>query len=205
MGEYAVQSDHTLSTKNRNNLESAIAEAAYVTGLERNADVVRLASYAPLFAHADAWQWTPDLIWVNNLAVVATPNYYLQQLFSRNRGDQVLPTRIKPSAEPASGPATTSQQLFASATRENAAGEIILKIVNAANSASDAEIRLDGVTSAGPRARLIVLTGTTAAAVNSFDQPNNVAPLESVIENASNHLNQTFPAHSLSVIRVPIK
>lgn len=205
MGEYAAQSDHTLSTKNRNNLESAIAEAAYLTGLERNADVVRLASYAPLFAHADAWQWTPDLIWVNNLTVVATANYYVQQLFSRNRGDQVLPTRIKLSAEPASGPATTSQQLFASATREDAAGEVILKVVNAANSASDAEIRLDGASSVGPRARAVVLTSASAAAVNSFDQPNNVAPLESVIENASSHLNHTFPAHSLTVIRVPVK
>jgi alpha-L-arabinofuranosidase len=205
MGEYAAQSDHTLSTKNRNNLESAIAEAAYLTGLERNADVVRLASYAPLFAHADAWQWTPDLIWVNNLTVVATPNYYVQQLFSRNRGDQVLPTRIKLPAEPASEPANKSPELFASATRENAAGEVILKVVNAANSASDAEIRLDGLSSVGPRARAIVLTSSTAAAVNSFDQPNNVAPLESVIENASSHLNHTFPAHSLSVIRVPVK
>jgi alpha-L-arabinofuranosidase len=205
MGEYAAQSDHTLSTKNRNNLECAIAEAAYLTGLERNADVVRLASYAPLFAHADAWQWTPDLIWVNNLAVVATPNYYVQQLFSRNRGDQVLPTRIKLSAEPASGPANTSPQLFASVTRENAAGEVILKVVNAANSASDAEIRLDGASSVGPRARAVVLTSASAAAVNSFDQPNNVAPLESVIENASSHFNHTFPAHSLSVIRVPVK
>jgi alpha-L-arabinofuranosidase len=205
MGEYAVQSDHTLSTKNRNNLESAIAEAAYLTGLERNADVVRLASYAPLFAHTDAWQWTPDLIWVNNLAVVATPNYYVQQLFSRNRGDQVLPARIKLSAEPASGSANTPPELFASATRENAAGEIILKVVNAANSASDAEIRLDGVSSVGPRARVVVLTSASAAAVNSFDRPNNVAPQESVIENASSHVNHTFPAHSLSVIRVPVK
>jgi alpha-L-arabinofuranosidase len=205
MGEYAAQSDHTLSTKNRNNLECAIAEAAYLTGLERNADVVRLASYAPLFAHADAWQWTPDLIWVNNLTVVATPNYYVQQLFSRNRGDQVLPTRIKLSAEPASGPANTSPQLFASATRENVAGEVILKVVNAANSASDAEIRLDGASSVGPRARAVVLTSASAVAINSFDQPNNVAPLESVIEDASSHLNHTFPAHSLTVIRLPLK
>ena len=62
-----------------------------MTGLERNADVVRMASYAPLFAHVDGWQWTPDLIWVDNLRVLRTPNYYVQQLFSRNRGDVVLP------------------------------------------------------------------------------------------------------------------
>ena len=93
MGEYAAQSVDVVSTKNRNNLECALAEAAYMTGLERNADVVRMASYAPLFANTEAWQWTPDLIWVNSLHVYATPNYYVQQLFSRNRGDVVLPTR----------------------------------------------------------------------------------------------------------------
>ena len=57
-----------------------------MTGLERNADVVRMASYAPLFAHVDGWQWTPDLIWVNNLQVYGTPNYYVQKLYSTNKG-----------------------------------------------------------------------------------------------------------------------
>jgi alpha-L-arabinofuranosidase len=90
-GEYAAQSDFITSTKNRNSLETALAEAAFMTGLERNADVVHMASYAPLFAHVDGWQWTPDLIWVDNLRVLRTPNYYVQQLFSRNRGDVVLP------------------------------------------------------------------------------------------------------------------
>lgn len=90
-GEYAAQSVAIVSTKNRNNLECALSEAAFMTGLERNADVVRLASYAPLFANVDAWQWTPDLIWVDSLRVCPTPNYFVQQLFSLNRGDEVLP------------------------------------------------------------------------------------------------------------------
>ena len=94
MGEYAAQSVAMVSPKNRNNLECALAEAAYMTGLERNADVVRMASYAPLFAHVDAWQWTPNLIWCDNLRVYGTPNYYVQQLFSRNRGDVVLPVDL---------------------------------------------------------------------------------------------------------------
>jgi alpha-L-arabinofuranosidase len=93
-GEYAAQSDYIISPKNRNDLETALAEAAFMTGMERNADVVRMASYAPLFAHAEGWQWTPDLIWVDNLNVLRTPNYYVQQLFSRNRGDVVLPVTI---------------------------------------------------------------------------------------------------------------
>ena len=91
MGEYAAQSIAIVSPRNRNDQECAVAEAAFMTGLERNADVVGMASYAPLFGHVDGWQWTPDLIWADNLRVYGTPSYYVQQLFSRNRGDVVLP------------------------------------------------------------------------------------------------------------------
>jgi alpha-L-arabinofuranosidase len=91
-GEYAAQSDAICSTKNRNNLECALAEAAYMTGLERNADVVTMASYAPLFSNTEAWQWTPDLIWADSLHAVPSVNYYVQQLYCKNRGDVILPT-----------------------------------------------------------------------------------------------------------------
>jgi alpha-L-arabinofuranosidase len=91
-GEYAAQSVAIVSPRNKNNLECALAEAAYMTGMERNADVVRMASYAPLFSNADAWQWTPDLIWADSLRVARTPNYYVQQLYTHHRGDVVLPT-----------------------------------------------------------------------------------------------------------------
>ncbi len=97
MGEYGAQSIAPVSPNNRNNWDCALAEAAYMTGLERNADVVRMASYAPLFANVDAWQWTPDLIWCDTLRVYGTPNYYVQQLFSRNRGDVVLPVTVSDS------------------------------------------------------------------------------------------------------------
>jgi alpha-N-arabinofuranosidase len=90
-GEYAAQSVAIVSTKNRNNLECALSEAAYMTGLERNADVVRMASYAPLFANVEAWQWTPNLIWTDSLRVLPTVNYYAQQMYTLNRGDVVLP------------------------------------------------------------------------------------------------------------------
>jgi alpha-L-arabinofuranosidase len=91
-GEYAAQSDAICSTKNQNNLDCALAEAAYMTGMERDAAVVRMASYAPLFANTEAWQWRPDLIWVDSLHTVPSINYYVQQLFCENRGDVVLPT-----------------------------------------------------------------------------------------------------------------
>ena len=205
MGEYAAQSQYTLSPKNCNNLECALAEAAYLTGLERNADVVRLASYAPLFAHAEAWQWTPDLIWVNNLSAVATPNYYVQQLFSRNRGDQVLSTTLRPAQEPVAGSNNATPTLFASATWESASRGIILNVVNAGAAGVNAEIRLEGAGSVGPGARAILLTGDSPAAVNSFEQPKNVVPVESAIPDVANHFQRSFPAHSMTVIRVPVK
>jgi alpha-L-arabinofuranosidase len=105
MGEYAAQSVDICSPDNRNNLRCALAEAAFMTGLERNSDVVAMSSYAPLFGHEEAWQWRPNLIWFDSLKSYATPNYYVQQLFSQNRGDVVLPAEIKDSrpADPPSG------------------------------------------------------------------------------------------------------
>lgn len=93
-GEYAAQSDKIVSVNNRNNWDCALAEAAFMTGMERNADVVRMASYAPLFAHIDGWQWTPNLIWTDNLRIHGTPNYYVQQMFMHHRGDVVLPVKL---------------------------------------------------------------------------------------------------------------
>ena len=94
MGEYSAQSVDITSPDNRNNLQCALAEAAFMTGMERNSDVVVMSSYAPLFGHEEAWQWRPNLIWFDNLLAYATPNYYVQQLFSLNRGDRVLPVEL---------------------------------------------------------------------------------------------------------------
>jgi alpha-L-arabinofuranosidase len=85
LGEYASRG---------NRLFNALAEAAYLTSLERNADVVRMASYAPLLGRQNHTQWNPNLIYFNNTQVAPTVNYYVQQLFSRNRGDQYLPTEV---------------------------------------------------------------------------------------------------------------
>ena len=88
-GEYAAHPKAEDGPK-ENNLEAAVAEAAFMTGLERNADVVHLTSYAPLMAHKDAWQWAPDLIWFDNLSSHGTVNYYVQKLFANNKGTNVL-------------------------------------------------------------------------------------------------------------------
>ena len=94
MGEYAAQSIDICSPDNRNNLRCALAEAAFLTGIERNSDVVAMSCYAPLFGHEEAWQWRPTLIWFDSLPSYATPTYYAQQLFSRHRADVVLPIEL---------------------------------------------------------------------------------------------------------------
>jgi len=196
MGEYAAQSDKVVSVKNRNNLECALAETAYMTNLERNATVVRMASYAPLFAHIDAWQWTLNLIWTDNLRVFGTPNYYVQQLFCRNRGDVVL--TIKCSLDSENG----SERLYASAVRDKS--EVILKLVNPAAEPREVAIQLEGAHSIKPGATAVVLAGKDLAGENSLDAPTNISPRIVPIEVNSPSFRQTVPARAMMVLRVPV-
>jgi alpha-L-arabinofuranosidase len=197
MGEYAAQSVAMVSTKNRNTLECALSEAAYLTGLERNADVVRMASYAPLFGHVDAWQWTPNLIWLDNLRIYGTPSYYVQQLFSRNRGDVVLPTRLEGNKKSVSG----VKNLYASATRDDQAGEIILKVVNATARPITAKIVLKDVTRIGAGSET-VLTGSGLNDVNSIAEPRKIAPKTRAFKPGRPVFKHTFPGNSVTVLRV---
>jgi alpha-L-arabinofuranosidase len=193
MGEYAAQSVDVVSPKNRNTLECALAEAAYMTGLERNAAVVRMASYAPLFGNVEAWQWTPNLIWVDNHRVFGTPDYYAQQLFSRNRGDFVLPIADDDSA--ASG-------LFASAVRDSQSQDISIKVVNARSQAVPAAIHLSGLVPGAQKAQATILTSDNTADENSLGQPRKVAPVTVSIGVVAARFDYTFKPNSLTVLRI---
>ncbi|MCD8182616.1 MAG: alpha-L-arabinofuranosidase [Bacteroides sp.] len=135
-GEYA---SHDHSTGKANNFLAALSEAAFMTGLERNADVVRLATYAPLFTHVDAWQWNPDLIWFDNLRMMRTPSYYVQQMYGMNAGTDVLPLQM------GGKPVTGQDSLYATAALDSNTGEIILKVVNAADKQADVRIDFNGL------------------------------------------------------------
>ena len=197
-GEYAAQSVAMVSTKNRNTLECALAEAAFMTGLERNADVVRLASYAPLFANTEAWQWTPNLIWVNSLGLHATPNYYVQQLFSRNRGDFVLPVKLDGLEKSTAG----MQKLYASATRDDTTGEIILKVVNSGTTGEPVEIKLAGLLPAASEVKVTTLAGDDYDGVNSMDRPGQISPVETKFKNSAANFTYTIAARSMTVLRI---
>jgi alpha-L-arabinofuranosidase len=191
-GEYAAQSDKMVSVENVNNLECALSEAAFMIGLERNADVVRLASYAPLFAHKDAWQWTPDLIWVDNLSVVRTPNYYVQQLFSHYRGDWTLPTEITTQ--------DAAQPIYANATRDDQNGIVILKVVNPGDAPAETQIAIaDAIQTT---AREIVLAASGLAQENTFASPSQIRPEEVVITLAGNTFTRAFRPQSLTILLI---
>jgi alpha-N-arabinofuranosidase len=198
-GEYAAQSDKTVSVDNKNNWQCALAEAAFMTGLERNADVVSMASYAPLFANVDGWQWTPDLIWVNNLQSYGTPNYYVQKLFSLNKGSQVVPALQDNTV------IAGQDSLYATACIDKQNNELIVKLVNVSGKVQSREINMGGIKKSGNhKGTVIELKSDHLNAVNSFDQSFQVSPVEREILIKGNTINIDLAPFSFTVIRQKI-
>jgi alpha-L-arabinofuranosidase len=198
MGEYAAQSVKTVSPENRNNWECALSEAAYMTGLERNADVVVMSSYAPLFASEDRWQWRPNLIWSDNLTSYGTPNYYVQQLFSLNRGDTVLPVEVKGQQ------AASSKQpgLYVTASRDQKSGEVILKVVNNAPEPKTTQVRIEGVKRVASRGKETILTAKQLTDENSIAEPKKIVPVSSTLKDVGASFRHTFSPYSLTILRL---
>ena len=357
VGEYAVTEGC-----GKGNLRGAIGEAAFMTGLERNSDIVRMASYAPLFVNVNQRSWSPDLIDYDGDRVYGIPSYYVQKMFGENRGDVVLPVTVDAplvteavkggsvgvgtwltqaeykdikvtrgnetlyAADFADGPkgwqlhggdwktadgalrqssngdnirAITGDKnwsdytyslkarklsgaegflilfrvqdentkswwnlggwgnsrhalelsgvsdagvagrietgrwydirielkgpnikcylddklihdvhyspmkaLYASATRENKSGEVILKVVNVAGAAQAADIKLEGVAKLGRSAKATLLTSEKSTDENTLDNPTKVKPLTKTFSVTGTSMTQTFPANSLTVLRV---
>jgi alpha-N-arabinofuranosidase len=195
MGEYAAQSHEVAKPDNRNNWGCALAEAAFMTGLERNADVVVMSSYAPLFGHVEGWQWTPNLIWFDNLRSFGTPNYYVQQLFSVHRGTRLLPAALEGATTNGWG------GLFTSASLDERSHEVILKLVNRLPTGRIVQVQLSGVSRLTSRARTWVLASDRLDAENSLEAPTRVAPRESKLATPNPRFACRLPAQSLTVIR----
>ncbi len=188
LGEYAA---HDLGR--RSTLRSALAEAAYLTTLERNGDLVRLSSYAPLLGKQRHCQWEPDLIYFDNTTVYPTINYCVQQLFSVNAGDRYLPTHVSFGAE---------QTLAVSTVQDSASGDLILKIVSRADVIVHMQIDISGFSRLDPQAICTVLTAEPLAENNySFWHKQIVQPETSALTVAP-QFEYAVPAHSLSVIRL---
>ena len=195
-GEYAAQSKAIASPDNRNNWQTALSEAAYMTGLERNAGVVSMASYAPLFAHVDAWQWTPDLIWFDNVRSYGTPNYYVQKLYSTNKGTQVIPLLRDGQA------LTGKDSMYASAVLDKTAGEVVIKIANTSAISQSAQVELEGVKKPAAMANVLVMQSTNLQQVNSLDKPKALSPMMEQAKVTGTNLALTLPPYSFSVVRL---
>jgi alpha-L-arabinofuranosidase len=190
VGEYAVAYAIPPNTYPAT-LGNALGEAAWMTGLERNSDIVEMACYAPLFCNVNNPNWYPDLIYFNGTNVFGTPSYYVQQMFSLNRGDMVLPTTVTVSGNP----------LYVSSSLAKSNGEIIVKAVNANNSAMTATFNLNGVNEVAPLATDVQLAGNPNA-TNSFAAPTAVFPVTNVLDNAGTNFTVTLPANSLTIFRL---
>ncbi|WP_434981343.1 alpha-L-arabinofuranosidase C-terminal domain-containing protein [Daejeonia sp. YH14] len=193
-GEYAAQSVGVVKPDNKNNWLTALSEAAFMTGLERNADVVTMTSYAPLFAHAEGWQWTPDLIWFNNLESYATPNYYVQQLFSLNKGTDLL--QITENGQPLTG----QDKLYASAVSDTVTGEYIIKIVNADAQAKTIQLNAKSLKINSVMTK-VILTAPYLTTENSFDKELIQPRTESQNINKGKIITK-IPANSFVILKL---
>jgi alpha-L-arabinofuranosidase len=168
-GEYAAHWKDSKEPESRNSWYSALAEAAFMTGLERNADVVNMASYAPLLAHVEAWQWRPDLIWFDNLNSIGTPNYYVQKIFSNFKGTQVIPVLCD-------GKNLTGQDsLYSSATIDRNSGKVYIKLVNISSESRAVSLNLQGL-SFNKECLVETLKSNDRYSFNSISDPRRIYP-----------------------------
>ncbi|OCW92410.1 alpha-L-arabinofuranosidase [Macellibacteroides sp. HH-ZS] len=190
-GEYACHAPDKV-----NSFLAALSEAAFMTGLERNADVVHLCTYAPLFAHKEAWQWRPDLIWFDNLSLVKTPNYYVQQLFGNNAGTHVLALTMN-------GKSVAGQEnLYATAANDATDNAIIIKVVNTGIDQKSVSFVLDGLSAGAHAVTLTRLHSSDLNAKNSFETPDVVVPKVVHSEIKDNKMDITLPPLSFTLLRI---
>jgi alpha-N-arabinofuranosidase len=193
-GEYAAQSVAIASPENENNWDCALSEAAFMTGIERNADLVTMTSYAPLMAHTEGWQWKTDLIWFNNLTSYGTPSYYVQKMYGQNAGTQLLHTVL--NGEKAIG----QENLYASAVFDEKTNEIIVKVVNTSTNTNKIKIDLKG-RSVEPQIVTETLAYPELDAVNSIAFPSKISTkiAEQPWNTKANRI--TLAAQSFTVIK----
>ena len=189
-GEYACHD----RGKKYNHAGASIYEAAFITGIERNADIVHMATYAPLFSHVDGWQWRPDMIWYDNLRVAKSASYWVQALFAQNKGTNVLP--IQQTNFPKKG----EDGVLTSAVWDKDKGEVIVKVANTLEQAKTVKIQLAGLKSIAS-ASAITLDLSNYDQENTVEQPNLIEPKESEVKTQGNTIETTIPAKTFVVFK----
>lgn len=198
-GEFAAHDKEGKAPESRNTWFSALTEAAFMTGLERNADLVQMSSYAPLLAHVEAWQWRPDLIWFDNLSSVATPNYWVQKMYSNFKGTNVV------SILKAGKTIIGKDSLYANAVEDKVKKQLIVKLVNTSAVSKEYDLVISGAKGISKKAVTYTLQSDVLSTMNSLQNPDNVIPKTSSIDVKNGKANVKMPKFSFIVIVVSKK
>jgi alpha-N-arabinofuranosidase len=175
-------------------LQAALSDSAWMTGLERNSDLIVMASYAPLLTNVNpgGLQWAPDLIGYDALSSYGSPSYWAQVMFGSRLGTEVVATTLNNA-----GP-----HVFTSVTRDEKRHKLFVKVVNASSEAAPLSIAIEGALSVAKQATLISLSGKSPSATNSITSPNAVVPVERKVEVAGPKFEQRFAPYSINVLEL---
>lgn len=197
-GEYACHG----RGKKWNHYEASLYEAAFMTDLERNADIVHMTAYAPLFAHVEGWQWRPDLIWFDNTRMFKSVSYYVQQMYAMNKGTHALTMTM--DKQPIAGQ-QDQDGLFASSVIDKNEGTVIIKIVNTSKSDQPVSVNLKGL-KGEKDVELLTLTSTEMDADNTLDNPEKIVPQKGSMKceagKKNTVLNDNVPAMTFRLYKV---
>jgi alpha-N-arabinofuranosidase len=179
------------------NFGSALGDAAWMTGMERNSDIVIMASYAPLLVNVNpgGMQWESDLIGYDAMNSYGSPSYYAQVMFSNHLGDQILNATLDGSAP----------KLFYSVTRKSSDGTVYLKLVNASSTPLPLHLQLKGASTIDKMGKLITLSAKTTAATNSITQPTAIVPVESGLDDVAAQFTHTIPGFTIQILELKAK
>lgn len=195
-GEYASRTRNKPNDPEANTLYTALTEAAYFTGLERNSDVVVMSCYAPLFARIGYTQWSPDLIWFDDTSSYGSPSYYVQKMNGNNLGDYNLISEI--------GEGSNTSGMYTNVSYDETAGEIIIKAVNVTEDEKALNISIDGYSVVpGNEATVISLTGNDPDLSNSIDAPNTVTDQTTSFTLTSVPFTYMTGPYTYSILRIP--
>ncbi len=194
-GEYACHG----RGKKWNHFNAALMEAAFMTGIERNADVVHMATYAPLFAHVDGWQWRPDMIWYNNLKSFRTCSYYVQQMYSLNKGSNVISLTM--NGKPVAGN-DDQDGLFASAVYDAANKSFIVKVVNTGDKAQPITLNFKGLAKGAHNCQTLSFNADKLDGENSIENPTAYTPKAGTASFNDNTFETTIAARTFVMYTV---
>jgi alpha-N-arabinofuranosidase len=183
------------------NLGDALSDAAWLTGLERNSDVVVMQCYAPLFVNVSpgARQWEPNLIGYDALSSYGSPSYYAQKMFSNYVGNRIVPITALDVPMQTSG---SIPAIFQVATRDTKTGAIYLKIVNTQATPQPVRIDLKGAGRVIPEGVSVVLSGAGPAATNTIAEPTKVVPVTTKIDGVASSFTRTLDPYSVNVLEL---